>query len=70
MFDFFDKVIGFIESLFQFVINIINSLIIAVETLTRAVTLPLELVAYLPGILGSAVTIVISLSIVKFLVGR
>lgn len=70
MFDFFDKILGFIESAWQFVINIINSLVIALETLTQSVTLPLKLVAYVPGILGSAITIVVSLAIVKFIVGR
>lgn len=70
MFDFFNQVIGFIESIWQFFLNIINSLIMAVETLARAVSLPLELIAYVPSILGSAITLVVSLSIVKFIVGR
>ena len=70
MFDFFDQVIGFIESIWQFFLNSINSLIMAVETLARAVYLPLELIAYVPAILGSAITLVVSLSIVKFIVGR
>lgn len=70
MFDFFNHVIGYIESIWQFFINIINSLIMAVETLAKAVSLPLELIAYVPGILGGAITLVVSLSIVKFIVGR
>lgn len=70
MFDFFDQILGFIESVWQFVINIINSLVIALETLTTAVRLPLELVAYVPGILGSSIVVVVSLAIVKFIVGR
>lgn len=70
MFDFFEKILGFIESIWQFFINLINSTILAIETLLSSIILPLELASIVPSILGASVSIVVSLAIVKFIVGR
>ena len=70
MFDFFEKILGFVESFFEFFLNFVESLGTALETLAASVTLPLYISGYLPSILGSAVVIVTSLGVIKFLIGR
>ena len=70
MFDFFEKILGFIETVFEFFINLVESLFMALEVLTKAVVFPIELSGLMPSIIGSAMLIVVSLSVVKFIVGR
>ena len=70
MFDFFSKILGFIETVFEFFINLVESLFMALEVLTKAIVFPLELSGLMPSILGSAMLIVVSLAVAKFIVGR
>ena len=70
MFDFFEKILGFIETVFEFFINLVESLFMAIEVLAKAVVFPIELSGLMPSILGSAMLIVVSLAVVKFIVGR
>ena len=70
MFDFFEKILGFVESAFAFFINFCESLFTALEVLLSSLTLPIFLSGFLPGILGSCVVILTSLAVVKFIVGR
>lgn len=70
MFDFFEKVLGFIETVFEFFINLVESLFMALEVLAKSIVFPLELAGLMPSIIGSAMTIVVSLAVVKFIVGR
>lgn len=70
MFDFFDKIIGFLETLWDFFINLVNSLIIALSATVTAATLPVTLMPFLPAIIGSSVMIVIAFAVVKFIIGR
>lgn len=70
MFDFFEQVLGFIESFFEFFVNFCESLFTALGVLLSSITFPLVLSGYLPSILGSCVVILTSLAVVKFIVGR
>lgn len=70
MFDFFDKIVGFLETLWDFFINLVNSLIVALTATVTAATLPVTLMPFLPAIIGSAVMIVIAFAVVKFIIGR
>lgn len=70
MFDFFEKVLGFIETVFEFFINLVESLFMALEVLAKSIVFPLELSGLMPSIIGSAMVIVVSLAVVKFIVGR
>lgn len=70
MFDFFEKTLGIIESVFEFFINFCESLFLATEVLTKAVVFPMELAGLMPNIIGSSMLIVISLAVVKFIIGR
>lgn len=70
MFDFFEKVLGFIETVFEFFINLVESLFMALEVLSKSIVFPLELAGLMPSVIGSAMVIVVSLAVVKFIVGR
>ena len=70
MFDFFDKIIGFVEQLWEFLVNMVNSLITAMETLLIVVQIPTILLPFLPSFIMVSVTIVISFSVIKFVIGR
>lgn len=70
MFDFFDKIIGFVEQVWEFLVNLVNSLITAMETLLIVVQIPTILLPFLPSFIMVSVTIVISFSVIKFVIGR
>lgn len=70
MFDFFSKILGYVESFFDFFINLVESLFTALEVLSKSIVFPLELSGLMPSILGSAMLIVISLAVAKFVIGR
>lgn len=70
MLEFFDQIIGFIESVFQFLINIVESLILLIAVIPGAIALPLTLAGYLPGIIATAVMSIVAIGVAKLIVGR
>ena len=70
MFDFFAKLLGFAEQAFGFLIHFIGSLFTGLSVLQSSLTFPVFLSAFLPNILGTAVICVVSISVVKFIIGR
>lgn len=70
MFDFFGESLGFLSSIFQFILNTIESLIMAIHFVTSSVSYAGTLVAYMPSILGSCIVMFIGIYLVKFLINR
>ena len=70
MFEFFDKVIGFFEMAVNFVVNLVNSLMMAISAVFTAATLPATLVPFLPSIILTGVLVVVSMAVVKFIIAR
>lgn len=70
MFDFFDKVIGFFETIWDVVLNLVDGLITALEVLANMIAFPVVLYPILPAFLVSAVSITIAIGAVKFIIGR
>lgn len=70
MLDFFAKILGFVESAFEFFVNFCESLFSAIEVLIGSIAFPVVLSGYLPSILGSCVLMVTALAVAKFIVGR
>ena len=70
MFAFFDQIFGFLETVWEFFISLVNSLIVALTATVTAATLPVTLMPFLPAIIGSSVMIVIAFAVVKFIIGR
>lgn len=67
MFDFFESILGFFETVGQFIENLIGSLIMAVIFMTKSVTFALALIQYVPAIIGSAIVIFLAIYIIRFL---
>lgn len=70
MFDFFSKILGYVESFFEYFVDFLESLMTALGILISSIAVPLSLSSMLPTILSSAVIIVVSLAVAKFIIGR
>ena len=70
MFEFFDKVVGFFERAWEMLVNLIESLLLAITVATNASGIGLALVRYMPMMIGAAITVVTAVSVVKLLAGR
>lgn len=70
MFDALNQILGFIESVFEFFINLVQSSFMALEVLAKAIVFPIELAGMMPAIIASSMLIVVSLAVVKFILGR
>ncbi len=69
MFKFFDSFMDFVTTIWNLVVNTISSLINAIVIVTQASTVPLQLLAYVPSVIGASITLVVAIGIVKLLLG-
>lgn len=70
MFDFFNQLLGFVEVTFSFFMNVIESLIQAITFVVTSVPFVFALASYMPAIIASCMIIIVSIAIVKFIIGR
>ena len=70
MLDFFSSLISYIELIWEFFINLINTLGIFIETLIGAAVLPPLLTGYVWAPIASAIVSLAGFAVVKMLVGR
>lgn len=70
MFDFFDKILGFIEVIWDYFLNLIESLAMAVYFVGNSVNFTTYLVPFMPAIIGSAIVVFVAIYLIKFLIGR
>lgn len=67
MLDFFNMVGGYLVTLWNMVLNLIESLLMAVGMVASSVGFVTQLVAYVPPILASGIIIFIAVFVVRFL---
>lgn len=70
MFDFFSKILGFVEVVFDYFVNLIESLFMAVYFTGTAVGFTTYLVSFMPAIIGSAIVVFLAIYLIRFLIGR
>lgn len=70
MLDFFDWIIEFFETVANIVSSIIDSFLTAFSVLTSAVGIPVVFTGIVPEIILTAMISVISLAVIKFMLGR
>lgn len=70
MFDFFDKIIGFFETIWTLVLNLIDMLFTFIGVLLNVVTLPAILTFIVPGVIGTSLVVIFSFAIIKLVVNR
>lgn len=70
MIEILQNIWGVIQTGFDFLSNMAQSMIITLTVLSSAITFPQWIAQYMPLFLTSSVTIVVALSVAKFVVGR
>lgn len=70
MFDFFSKILGYVEVAFDYFLNLIESLVMALWFVGTSSSFPLTLVSFMPPIIGTAIVVFIAIFLIKFLIGR
>lgn len=70
MFDFFNQIIGYIETAFNFLLNLIESTIMAAFFVSTSSGVVLSMSYYMPAIIGTCVVITVAIAVIKFLIGR
>lgn len=70
MMDFFTAVWEVIEMAIDFLINLVQSLIMLLSVIVSASSLPTTLALQLPSFLATSVIIVAAITIIKLIIGR
>lgn len=70
MVDFINQIIGYVETAFDFLLNLIESLIMAVVFVSSSSGVVLSMASFMPAIIGTCVVITVAIAVVKFLIGR
>ena len=70
MFNFFDTIVSFLQTVVTFIANMILTLIYAIDFVFEGVTYAFTCIAFLPPWLLAFVTAVIAWSILTFLINR
>lgn len=70
MIDILQNIWGIVQTLWQFLSNMIQTTITVTSILTTSVVLPQSIVPFLPSILGSSVILTVTIFVAKFLIGR
>lgn len=68
--EFFDGVLKAFEVIVTFIYNVVDATITAATMIGQAMTVPFELVGFLPGVVGSCVLVTVAIGVAKFLLGR
>ena len=70
MIEILQSIWGIVQTLWQFLSNMIQTSITVTSILTTSVLLPQSIVPFLPSILGSSVILTVTIFVAKFLIGR
>ena len=70
MFDFFNQVLGFFEAIWEFFLQLLDTLLVSIQLLGQAIVFPIELVGFLPALFGTGLLITIAICVIKFILGR
>lgn len=70
MLNFFDTIVGYLETFWAFFTNSLNSLVMLLETALSAVELPLLLINIAPSFLAASISSVMLISVAKLVIGR
>lgn len=69
MFDWLAEIGDMLSTIFHYFLNFITSMVQAVALLTSAVGFPVQIIGWMPMIVGTSITIVVAIAVVKLLVG-
>lgn len=70
MIEILQNIWGIVQTAFDFLANMAQSMMITLTVLSSALTFPQWIAPYMPLFLSSSITIVVALTVAKFVVGR
>lgn len=70
MFDFFDTIVGYLETIWNFIWGLCQSLLMAIKFLLTGTDAVLYLIGFLPVVIGGAVVVFFFIYVLKFIIGR
>lgn len=70
MLDFFNTIVGYVETIWNFFWGLCQSLLMAIKFLLTGTDAVLYLVGFLPVVIGGAVVVFFFIYILKFIIGR
>lgn len=70
MLDFFSSLMSYIETIWSFFLNLIETLVTFITTLTQAALLPPMLLVYVWAPIGTCILSVAGFAVVKMIIGR
>lgn len=70
MIEILQNIWGFVQTAFDFLSNMAQSMFITFSVLSSSLTFPQWIASFMPLFLTSSVTIVVALTVAKFVIGR
>lgn len=70
MFDFFNKILGYVELLWTYFTNFIESVVTALQLLLVSMSFPQSLTPLMPPIIGTAIAVFLAIYLIRFMIGR
>ena len=70
MLSFLETIVNFFEMLWDFVVNLVESLVTLLEVIAEAILLPPVLTGYVPAIIGASISAVVGIAVAKLFLGR
>lgn len=70
MFDFFDVIVGWLETLGRLFVSFFEHLLLGLTIIVQLIGTPLLVVGFLPPFLGTAVIAALLIFVIKFFLGR
>lgn len=70
MLDFFNSILSFIELVWVWFLNLLNTLTMFIETLASAVSLPFWLSGYAWAPIATCIVAITGFAVVKMIIGR
>lgn len=69
MLGFLDWLVQFLEMLWTYLVNFIESLILFLSLINVALPLPVYLTGFVPSIIGASISAVVAIGVAKLLLG-
>ena len=70
MIEILQNIWGIVQTAFDFLSNMGQSIFITLNILATSITFPQFIASYMPIFLSSSITIVVAVSVAKFVIGR
>lgn len=70
MLSFIQDLLGYVKTIFDLLMNTVESLFLALGFLSQSIGFTTTVSSYMPPIISACVIIVVSIGVIKFIIGR